>query len=231
MPVSSNITHPRTVRSFVRRTGRITEAQERALERLWPRFGIAFAQELLDFDAVFGRNEARVLEIGFGDGESLAQQALLNPTQDYLGVEVHRPGVGRCLLRAESSDVGNLRLICHDAIDVLQHQIPGQSLHRVNVYFPDPWPKKRHHKRRLLQPEFLALVASRLSAGGTMRIATDWPGYAEHIDTTIAASDCFSLLERREHRGDRPLDRPTTKFERRGLTQGHHIVDWNLRRT
>lgn len=214
----------------MRRTGRITPAQERALDRLWPQFGIDYSPVLLDLDTVFGRTAGRVLEIGFGDGETLVRQAEENADLDYLGVEVHRPGVGHCLLHAEASNISNLRLITHDAIDVLQHQLEAASLQRINIYFPDPWPKKRHHKRRLLQPDFLALTASRLQPGGVLCIATDWQNYAGHIDEIIAASDRFTVLERREHSGDRPLDRPVTRFERRGLKEGHGIVDWRLAR-
>lgn len=220
--------HARTIRSFARRTGRITPAQERAFEELWPRFGIDFSPSPLDLDAVFGRQAARVLEIGFGDGETLVQQAAADAGRDYLGIEVHRPGVGHCLLRAGEENVRNLKLIAHDAVDVLTHQLTAGSLARINIYFPDPWPKKKHHKRRLLQPDFLALAADRLTADGSLCIATDWRNYAEHIDEVVAASADFCVAERREHAGDAPLDRPVTKFERRGLKRGHRIVDWRL---
>lgn len=228
MHTPSHVRYPRTVRSFVIRTGRITSAQERALANLWPRFGLDYQPETLDMEAVFGRKADRVLEIGFGDGESLVRQAAQNADLDYLGVDVHKPGVGHCLIQAEASNVRNLRLIEYDAIDVLQRQLAAGSLHRINLYFPDPWPKKRHHKRRLLQQDFLTLVASKLKPDGSFCIATDWQSYATHIDEIVAASDCFSVLERREHAGDRPLDRPTTRFERRGLKEGHKIVDWRL---
>lgn len=212
----------------MRRTGRITAAQERALDRLWPRFGLEYSPVLLDLDEVFGRRDERVLEIGFGDGETLVRQAAEHPGLDFLGIEVHRPGIGHCLLRAEASGLQNLRLIAHDAVEVLEDQLPLSSLDRINIYFPDPWPKKRHHKRRLLQPDFLALIASRLKPRGALCIATDWRNYADHIDDMIAASDSFSVVERREHSGDRPLDRPVTRFERRGRKEGHTIVDWQL---
>ena len=222
--------HRRTIRSFVRRTGRLTPSQEKALDELWPEYGLAFAETPLDLEALFDRQADIVLEIGFGNGESLVQQALLNPDCNFIGIEVHEPGIGHCLLKARDAGIVNLRLVAHDAIDVLTRQIPQASLSRVNLYFPDPWPKKRHHKRRIVQPGFLTLVADRLAPGGTLNIATDWSDYAEHIDLMISQSDRFELCERREHDGDRPLDRPRTKFERRGLKKGHRIWDWCLAR-
>jgi len=220
----------RRIRSYVLRSGRTTPAQERAISRLWPRFGLEFTPAPLDFVAVFGRDAPRVLEIGFGDGDTLVEQAAADPASDYIGIEVHKPGIGHCLLRAEVLDIDNLRVIAHDAVEVLEKQIPAGSLRRINLYFPDPWPKKRHHKRRLVQPRFLALAAAALEPGGTLRIATDWHNYAEHIDEVIAQSDAFTVTERREHAGDRPLDRLVTRFERRGLAQGHRITDWCLTR-
>jgi tRNA (guanine-N7-)-methyltransferase len=216
----------RSIRSFVRRTGRQTPSQQNALKELWPDAAIEYSDDLLDFPSVFGRTAPVVLEIGFGNGDTLVQQAAERPDRDFIGIEVHEPGVGHCLLRARDSGVDNLRLSMHDAIEVLGHQIPLDSLFRVNLYFPDPWPKKRHHKRRIVQPEFLALVADRLKDGGTLNIATDWANYAEHIDAVFSQSDRFVCLERREHDGDQPFDRPRTKFERRGLKKGHRIFDW-----
>ena len=220
----------RSIRSFVRRTGRITAAQRQAMERLWPRFGIDFSGAPLDLDSIFGRSAGRVLEIGFGDGESLVLEAASHSELDFLGIEVHQPGVGHCLLQAEARDIRSLRLICHDAVEVLKEQIADRSLDRVNLYFPDPWPKKRHHKRRLVQNDFLELVAAKLVPGGSLYIATDWHNYAEHIDGVVAAGSAFREGERRVHDGDDPLDRPTTKFERRGLLQGHKITEWRLAR-
>lgn len=222
--------HHRTIRSFVRREGRMTPAQERAFERLWNRFGIGFTAACLDLDALFGRRADRVLEIGFGNGETLVELAAADPERDFIGVEVHRPGVGHALLAAEKADLSNLKVIVHDAVEVLREQVPPGSLQRVNVYFPDPWPKKRHHKRRLLQAPFLERVATRLAPDGTLRVATDWQSYAEHIDEVIATSTGLRVVRRHEHAGDAPLDRPVTKFERRGLRQGHRIVDWCIAR-
>ncbi len=220
----------RTIRSFVRRAGRMTSSQRRALAELWPDFGLDFTPAPLDLAALFARDAPRVLEIGYGNGETLVQQAFENPATDFIGIEVHEPGIGHCLIEARKAHVSNLRVISHDAIDVLNHQLPSESLQRINIYFPDPWPKKRHHKRRLLQPSFLNLCADRLESSGSLHIATDWANYAEHIDELLAQSDQFALGERLEHAGDRPLDRPMTKFERRGLRRGHQIWDWRVDR-
>ena len=218
----------RRVRSFVRRAGRLTTSQQRALEQDWPAFGIEFDGKALNLDDVFGRSAARVLEIGFGNGETLVQQASADAARDYIGIEVHDPGIGHCLIAARSADVSNLRLIAHDAIEVLEEQLQPDTLQRINLYFPDPWPKKRHHKRRIVQPAFLALCADRLESGASLHIATDWANYAEHIDEMLEASSLFRCVERREHGGDEPLDRPQTKFERRGLKKGHRIWDWRF---
>ena len=220
----------RAVRSFVRRSGRLTTSQQRAIETLWPVYGLAFTPEPLDLAQVFGRVAPRVLEIGFGNGETLVEQAAASPALDFLGVEVHEPGIGHCLIRAREARVTNLRLIRHDAIEVLERQVPPQSLSRINLYFPDPWPKKRHHKRRIVSPAFIELCAERLVPGGALCIATDWAGYAAHIDQVFMDRHRFCCVERRKHTGDRPLDRPMTKFERRGLRQGHEIVDWRFER-
>ena len=189
-------------------------------------YGVEYRVELLAFKQLFGRSAPVVLEIGFGNGETLVEQAAANPDRDFIGIEVHEPGIGHCMLQAEAAGVTNLRLINHDAIEVLTNQVPHDSLSRLNLYFPDPWPKKRHHKRRIIAPPFLALVADRLADSGTLNIATDWANYAEHIDEVLAQSDNFSCIERREHDGEQPLDRPQTKFERRGLRKGHRIWDW-----
>ncbi len=218
--------HKRTIRSFVRRAGRITVSQQRALDELWPAYGIPYEPVSLSFPELFGRAAPIVLEIGFGNGATLVAQAAASPERDFIGIEVHEPGVGHCLLKAEEAGLGNLRLIRHDAIEVLQNQVPKASLTRLNLYFPDPWPKKRHRKRRIMQPAFVDLVGDRLVQGGTLHIATDWANYAEHIDEVMGESERFVLVERREHNGDSPLDRPRTKFERRGLRKDHLIVDW-----
>ncbi|MGI9238983.1 MAG: tRNA (guanosine(46)-N7)-methyltransferase TrmB [Woeseiaceae bacterium] len=220
--------HHRTIRSFVRRTGRLTPSQQRALVELWPSYGIDLDAEKIDFDTLFDRHAPLVLEIGFGNGETLVQQAQNSPDRNFIGIEVHEPGVGHCLLKAHEAAITNLKIIARDAIDVLREQLPSASLQRVNLYFPDPWPKKRHHKRRIVQPEFLALVHDRLTANGALHIATDWANYAEHIDDVLEQSELFKCDDRREHDGDQPLDRPGTKFEKRGQRKGHRIVDWRF---
>ena len=221
----------RSIRSFVRRAGRLTPSQQSALDELWPDFGIDFQPGLLDFGQLFGRDAPVVLEIGFGNGESFVQQAATSPDKAFIGIEVHDPGVGHCLIAARDAGVTNLKLIAHDAIEVLDEQIPLASLQRINLYFADPWPKKRHHKRRIVQSEFLERCADRLAPDGSLHIATDWANYAEHIDEVFAKSTRFTCIERREHAGDKPLDRPETKFERRGLRKGHRIWDWRFDKT
>jgi tRNA (guanine-N7-)-methyltransferase len=219
----------RSIRSFVRRAGRITPAQDRALRELWPQYGIDYAPRLLNLDQVFGRTAERVLEIGFGNGETLVRDAAERPEADFLGVEVHEPGVGRCLIAASELKIKNLRVIRHDAVEVLREQIQDAAFERIKLLFPDPWPKKRHHKRRLVQAPFLDLAAAKLAAGGILHIATDWENYAEHIDDLIGRSSHFTLAERQVRSDEFDLpDRQTTKFERRGLRKGHRIWDWRL---
>lgn len=220
----------RTIRSFVKRTGRMTPSQERAIRELWPRYGIDHDTSSLDLDAMFGRQADRVLEIGFGNGETLVQAAADHPELDYIGLEVHEPGVGHCLLRARDAGISNLRVIVHDAVEVLQSQISDGALSRINLYFPDPWPKKRHHKRRIINAQFVSLAAKKLRTGGTIHIATDWANYADCIDDIMSETKKFTLLERRQHTGNQPLDRYTTKFESRGLKKGHGIWDWQYGR-
>lgn len=220
--------HHRSIRSFVRRAGRLTESQQRALAEEWPRMGLEYTESELDLEDVFGRQAPLVVEIGYGNGDSLVQLAETAPDINFLGIEVHEPGIGHCLIRARDTGIDNLRLIAHDAVEVLRHQLPAESIARLNLYFPDPWPKKRHHKRRILNPEFLSLVHSRLVPQGSLHIATDWENYAEAIDELFAETPTFRLAERRRHDGERPLERPVTKFERRGLKKGHRITDWRF---
>jgi len=216
--------HRRTVRSFVARAGRMTTAQERAWRELWPRYGIAEAGDRLDLDAVFGRTARRTLEIGFGNGESLVALAAAHPDEDFLGIEVHRPGVGHLMLRAESLGLANIRVACRDAVELLEQRIADGSLDAVLLYFPDPWPKKRHHKRRIVQPAFVELVARKLKAGGRFRLATDWQNYAGQMLEVVSAC---SLLANEFDSGyaPRPESRPLTRFESRGQRLGHEVWD------
>ncbi len=221
--------HRRSIRSFVRRTGRLTASQQRALDELWPSVGIEYDDAPLDWEGLFGRAASHVIEIGFGNGDTLVAQAAEHPDSDFIGIEVHEPGVGHCLIRLREAGITNLRIVAHDAVEVLGRQIPGDSVDRINLYFPDPWPKKRHHKRRIVQAPFLELCWKVLRSGGALHIATDWANYSEHIDEVVGDSAHFELDERREHAGDAPLERPQTKFEQRGLKLGHRIVDWRYR--
>ena len=223
--------HPRSIRSFVTRSGRITEAQQRALQLLWPRYGIEFQPAApLDLAAVFGRSAPRSAEIGFGNGENLTALAAAHRERDFLGIEVHRSGVGRVLLAAEAHGLANVRVICHDAVEVLEHQIPLQSLEEVLVLFPDPWPKKRHHKRRLVQGPFAELLATRLKPAGLLKLATDWEPYAEHMLEVLVACP---LLKNQALDGrfvPRPAERAPTRFEKRGERLGHGVWDLCFRR-
>ena len=215
----------RRIRSFVLRAGRTTPAQERALGELWPSYGIESGAAALDLEAAFGRRAPRCLEIGFGAGEVIGSLAENNPHIDYLGIEVHRSGVGRLLLRAHHSHLKNLRIICDDAVDVLRHHVLDESFDEVLVFFPDPWHKKRHHKRRLIEPEFVSIVAARLRVGGTLRLATDWQAYAEQMLAVCNANPALRTLSPDMTYVARPEFRPATRFERRGERLGHGVWD------
>jgi tRNA (guanine-N7-)-methyltransferase len=221
----------RPIRSFVMRTGRQTLAQTRALEDLWPRYGVEYSPQPLSLDATFGRVAPRTLEIGFGNGEHLASLAAAHPERDYFGVEVHRPGVGHLLLLAQTNNLANLRVSTHDAVEVLREQIAPASLDEVLVLFPDPWHKKRHHKRRLIQPPFVGLIASRLRAGGVLRLATDWEEYAlQMLEVLNAASGLFANLSPGGDWLPRPEERAPTRFEKRGARLGHGVWDLGFER-
>lgn len=222
----------RPVRSFVRREGRLTPSQKRALEQLWPKFGLDFTNSPLNLDQVFDRKPAghRVLEIGFGNGDLLAKLALANPDNDYLGIEVHRPGVGHLLQLLEKNNSTNVRVISHDAVEVLNEQIAAEALEQVLLFFPDPWPKKRHHKRRIVQPDFALLVASKLKPAGVFHLATDWQNYAEHMLEVLEACSALENMAGAGQFTERPASRPETKFERRGLRLGHGVWDLLYRR-
>ena len=214
----------RTIRSYVLRAGRITDAQKRALDELLPRYGIPFAPRPLDLDAAFGRAAPRVLEIGFGNGDTLVELATASPGTDFIGVEVHPPGVGRCLHAADEGGLSNLRVVMHDAVEVLEQMIPPAALDEVLLYFPDPWPKKRHHKRRIVQPAFAALVASRVKPGGRFRLATDWEPYAAWMLEVLNASPELANVAPDGGCVARP-ERGATRFERRGRRLGHRVFD------
>ena len=215
----------RKIRSFVRRGGRTTTAQKRALERLWPRWGIPFCEQKLDLEAVFARRAPRVLDIGFGDGEALLTAAANNRAVDYLGVEVHEPGIGHLLVLIERAGLDNIRIVQRDAVEVIAHMLGPSTFDSVNLFFPDPWPKKRHHKRRLIQPGFVAELARVLKNDGLVHLATDWADYAVHARTVFANDSQFRSIEPATVCNNPLAFRPPTKFERRGRRLGHDVVD------
>lgn len=218
----------RPIRSFVLRQGRLTPAQQRVVETLLPLFGIPYVPTRLDLDATFGRAAPKVLEIGFGMGTATAEIARANPATDYLGVEVHTPGVGNLLRLVEEQGLTNLRVIQHDAVEVLRNMIADASLDAIHIFFPDPWPKKRHHKRRLLQAEFVRLLCDKLNPGGYLHFATDWEEYAQWALEVLQAEPQLSNTV--QDYAPRPEYRPLTKFERRGLNLGHGVWDLIFRR-
>lgn len=218
----------RTVRSFVLRAGRMGPGQARALAELGPRFLLPYRDEELDLDAVFGRSGPKILEVGFGMGETTARIAAENPHIDYLGIEVHTPGVGALLKRIGELNLTNLRLVQHDALAVIRHMLGEESLDGVHIFFPDPWPKKRHHKRRLVQPPFVQLLTSRLKPGGYVHLATDWEDYAGQMLEVLSVEP--GLANTAEGFAPRPPTRPLTKFEQRGLRLGHGVWDLLFRR-
>lgn len=222
------ITRHRTIRSYVLRQGRVTDAQRRARDEMLPRFGVPFSHDPLDLERVFGRAAPKILEIGFGMGETTADIASRHPGNDYLGVEVHTPGVGSLLKRIAGLGLTNVRVIQHDAVEVIEHMIPRASLDGVHIFFPDPWPKKRHHKRRLIQPAFVALLASRMKRGAYVHMATDWEDYARQIMEVLSAEPL--LANTADGYAPRPEYRPLTKFESRGLKLGHGVWDAVFRR-
>lgn len=208
----------RRIRSFVLRQGRLTPGQEKALAETWPTFGCDLSAGTLDLTALFGNDNPVHLEIGFGMGESLAIQASENPDINYLGIEVHRPGVGHLLMLLRDHGLQNVRVFAEDSIEVLNRKnIADHSLSRVQIFFPDPWPKKRHHKRRIMQPDFLGLLKKKLAAGGMIHFATDWEPYAEDVEALLESYPGYQRIE--------APARPETKFERRGLRLGHKIND------
>ncbi|MEQ1580439.1 MAG: tRNA (guanosine(46)-N7)-methyltransferase TrmB [Steroidobacteraceae bacterium] len=220
----------RRIRSFVLREGRLTGAQERALTELWPGYGIDYSPALIDLDTVFGRTADRLLEIGFGTGDALAAYAAAHPDVDCIGAEVHRSGVGHLLLKAHAENLRNLKVICHDAVEVLERQLPAGSLTAIHIFFPDPWPKKRHHKRRLIQPAFVERLLRALKPGGELRLATDWQPYAEHMLAVLQSFPELKNLAGETLYVDRHSERPITRFERRGQRLGHGVWDLAFRK-
>jgi tRNA (guanine-N7-)-methyltransferase len=217
-----------TIRSFVLRAGRMGSGQQKALDELGPRFVLPYAPEKLDLDVLFQRAADTILEIGFGMGGATAEIAAAQPENNYLGIEVHTPGVGALLKQIGERNLTNLRIIQHDAVEVLQQMIADASLAGIHIYFPDPWHKSRHHKRRLIQPAFVATLVEKLKTGGYLHLATDWENYAEQMLEVLSAED--RLINTAENYAARPAYRPLTKFEQRGLRLGHGVWDLVFRR-
>ncbi|NRA20006.1 MAG: tRNA (guanosine(46)-N7)-methyltransferase TrmB [Oceanospirillaceae bacterium] len=217
--------HLRTIRSFVMRAGRTTLGQERALTEIWPIFGLTVADGLIDFEQIFGREAETVLEIGFGMGDSLISMAKAAPQQNFIGIEVHRPGVGRLLSRIGEENLSNIRVYSEDAIDVLANCIPDGELHALQLFFPDPWHKKKHHKRRIVQADFAQVIKLKLAVGGSFHMATDWQNYAEYMMEVMEAAPGFRNIAGSGIFSPQPQWRPVTKFQRRGEKLGHGVWD------
>ena len=217
--------HMRRIRSFVLREGRMTPAQQRAFDAYWERYGIDYHGATQDLDARFGRRAPRVLEIGFGNGEALAWASEHDRERDFIGVEVHGPGVGRLMNALAARDATNVRIYKHDAVEVLEHEIAAASLAEVRIWFPDPWHKKRHHKRRIIQPDFIALLASRMEPAGLLHLATDWQPYAEYMREVMEAATDWRNAVGPGQFAEKPDWRIETHFERRGLKLGHGVWD------
>ena len=220
----------RPVRSFVLRAGRLTDGQKRALDELWPLYGVDQGGGELDLASLFGNDHPVILEIGFGNGDATWQMASNQPGENFLGVEVHKPGVGHLLLKIEQHGIRNLRIACEDAVELLSGRIADRSLNGVRIYFPDPWPKKRHHKRRIIQPLFNSLLADKMKPGGILHLATDWEPYAEHMLEVMHNSPAFENLSPDGGACPKPEWRPATKYEKRGERLGHRVYDLVFRR-
>ncbi len=226
---SSEAPYQRRIRSFVLRQGRLTKGQERALETAWPNFGVEYVDQVLDLNHAFARSDSKkILEIGFGMGDATAKIAQTLPDSDFLAVEVHTPGVGSLLKLMQEGDIQNIRIIQHDAVEVLQNMLKDASLDGVHIFFPDPWHKKRHHKRRLIQAEFVKLLCSKLKAGAYIHVATDWQEYAEWVLEVLQAEPL--LRNTATDYAEKPAYRPLTKFENRGLKLGHGVWDLVFKR-
>lgn len=218
------------IRSFVKREGRLTKGQAAAVERQWPVMGLKHQKAEIDFSQSFGRQAPLVLEIGFGMGHSLVEMAKNDPESNYLGIEVHGPGVGSCLMEAEAQAVTNLRVMQHDAVEILEDCVADERLSRVQIFFPDPWHKKRHHKRRLVRPDFVQLLQKKLMQGGILHLATDWENYAEHMLEVMHAESGWKNLSSTHDYIPRPESRPLTKFEKRGHLLGHGVWDMQFQK-
>ncbi|MFT0213599.1 tRNA (guanosine(46)-N7)-methyltransferase TrmB [Pseudomonas sp. F1_0610] len=219
--------HMRQVKSFVMRAGRVTAGQQRSLDIGWPKFGLTREQGMQNLDQLFGRSAAKTLEIGFGMGQSLLEMAQAAPEQDFIGIEVHRPGIGALLGGLLENQLSNVRIYSTDAIDILNECIADNSLDRLLLFFPDPWHKARHHKRRIVQPAFAELVRKKLKVGGVFHMATDWENYAEYMLEVMTAAPGYENLSPTNTWVERPQERPETKFERRGQRLGHGV--WDLK--
>ena len=215
----------RNIRSFVLRKGRLTIAQQHALDELWPHYGIERSETLLDFDDHFDRLADVIVEIGFGNGESTWQMAQQEPEKNFIGIEVHQPGVGQLLMALEEHHIDNVRIAREDAVVFLQQRIADDSLAGIRIYFADPWPKKRHHKRRIIQPEFVSQLARCIRNGGILHLATDWQPYAVHMLEVMQSSTAFTNLSTNSDYCERPEWRPYTKYEERGERLGHEVRD------
>ena len=233
MSTQISMTEPtqRNIRSFVLRKGRLTIAQQHALDELWPHYGIERGESVLEYDDHFDRSADVIVEIGFGNGESTWQMALAEPEKNFIGIEVHEPGVGHLLMALKEHGIDNVRIACEDAVPFLQQRIATGSLAGVRLYFADPWPKKRHHKRRIIQPEFVADLARCMAKDGILHLATDWQPYAEHVLEVMQSNPDFVNLSPTGDYCERPIWRPYTKYEERGERLGHEVRDLLYKRS
>lgn len=223
MTNSQKAPYQRAIRSFVKREGKLTSGQANAIEQCWPKFGVDLSTDELDLEALFGRQAETILEIGFGNGLSLAEMAAEHPEQNFFGIEVHRPGVGSLLVQVKQQQLDNVRVSQDDAVEVLKQQIPNASIDRVQIFFPDPWHKKRHHKRRLINQAFVEVLLLKLKPSGVIHVATDWENYAEQVLEVLSSSS--ALQNTAEGYAHKPDYRPTTKYESRGVKLGHGVFD------
>jgi tRNA (guanine-N7-)-methyltransferase len=231
---NKRIIHPsehRTIKSFVLRQGRLTRAQQHALEHYWQDYGIDYAEQLLEFDSLFENHNDVIIEIGFGNGDSLLQQVIEQPEYNFIGIEVHAPGVGHLLHHARQYAIRHLKIIRHDAVEVLKQQIPDNSVRQVQLFFPDPWHKKRHHKRRIVNPAFISLIHRKLKTGGHFHMATDWRDYAEQMLAQMENAEGFMNTAGKGNFSGSKGDRRETRFERRGMKLGHGIRDLIFEKT